>query len=204
MPPPVSVDGPEVIARFDGSALVPGLLGEGELDRFGPLIDRAVSARQGDDERALAERSRDEQSLGQCINVWEDFPKLRPLTFHPRLARVRAPPSPRWPRSTRALVDRRSGSPVRDATEARSLRSPLRQPHARAGARRRSMARWLASRRSERFPRLPARGPDSDTRRGEDPSTRGVLPRSVALLFPSLRSLRAEGLEATDRRSWAP
>jgi ectoine hydroxylase-related dioxygenase (phytanoyl-CoA dioxygenase family) len=38
----------------------------------------------------LAERSRYEQSFRQCQNLWEDVADLRPLTFHPRIARAAA------------------------------------------------------------------------------------------------------------------
>ena len=38
---------------------------------------------QSGDTRPLAERSRYEQSFVQCINLWEDGPDVRPLTFHP-------------------------------------------------------------------------------------------------------------------------
>lgn len=76
--------------RRDGFAVVPGLLGADELDRLGPEVDAGVARRTARDTRALAEKSRYEQSFQQCINLWEDCPGVRPLTFHPRIAEAAA------------------------------------------------------------------------------------------------------------------
>jgi ectoine hydroxylase-related dioxygenase (phytanoyl-CoA dioxygenase family) len=70
----------------DGFVVVPGLLSAEELTRFGAGVDAAVAARTAWDRRQLAEKSRYEQSFQQCINLWEDHPEVRPLTFHPAVA----------------------------------------------------------------------------------------------------------------------
>jgi len=70
----------------DGFVVVPDLLSEAELDRLTPMVDAAVASRTAHDRRRLEEKSRYEQSFLQCINLWEDHPELRPLTFHPRVA----------------------------------------------------------------------------------------------------------------------
>jgi ectoine hydroxylase-related dioxygenase (phytanoyl-CoA dioxygenase family) len=76
--------------RRDGFVHVPGLLDPAEVDRVAPLVDAAVQARKAHDSRTLAEKSRYEQSFLQCINLWEDFPELRALTFHPRVCETAA------------------------------------------------------------------------------------------------------------------
>jgi len=72
--------------RRDGFVVVPDLLTEEELERFGAWVDRAVATRTAHDRRRLEEKSLYEQSFLQCINLWEDHPGLRALTFHPRIA----------------------------------------------------------------------------------------------------------------------
>jgi ectoine hydroxylase-related dioxygenase (phytanoyl-CoA dioxygenase family) len=78
---------PEQIDEFRrrGFVVLPDLLGGDELERYGASVDAAVASRRSWDTRTLAERSRYEQSFDQCINLWEDFPEVRPLTFHPRI-----------------------------------------------------------------------------------------------------------------------
>jgi ectoine hydroxylase-related dioxygenase (phytanoyl-CoA dioxygenase family) len=76
--------------RRDGFVLVPGLIGRGELERFGAVIDAVVRARTARDRRRLEEKSRYEQSFLQCINLWEDAPEMRGLTFHPRVCEAAA------------------------------------------------------------------------------------------------------------------
>jgi ectoine hydroxylase-related dioxygenase (phytanoyl-CoA dioxygenase family) len=78
----------EAFAR-DGFVLVPDLLDAAELDHFGRIADAAVAARTRA-YRPLAERSRYEQSFLQCINLWEDHPEMRRLTFHPRICATAA------------------------------------------------------------------------------------------------------------------
>ena len=73
-----------------GFAVVRGLLRADELARFGAAVDLALAARIAHDTRPLAERSAYEQSFRQVINLWEDFPEVRALTFHPRVAQAAA------------------------------------------------------------------------------------------------------------------
>jgi ectoine hydroxylase-related dioxygenase (phytanoyl-CoA dioxygenase family) len=75
--------------RRDGFVVVPDLLDAGLLDRVTPAIDAAV-ARRTRTLRPAAERSRYEQSFLQCINLWEDAPEVRSLTFHPGVAEAAA------------------------------------------------------------------------------------------------------------------
>jgi ectoine hydroxylase-related dioxygenase (phytanoyl-CoA dioxygenase family) len=77
----------ESFAR-DGFVVVDGLLTDDELDEYEAHVTAAVAYRTRADERALGDRSPYEQSFRQCINLWEDFPTVQPLTFHPRLAQA--------------------------------------------------------------------------------------------------------------------
>jgi hypothetical protein len=90
--PPESDAREEPIDRFrrDGFVVVEGLLTDDECDRFGLAVDAAVAARTRLDSRPLDQRTRYEQSFQQCLNLWEDFPLVRPLTFHPRVAATAA------------------------------------------------------------------------------------------------------------------
>ncbi|HEX5094433.1 MAG TPA: phytanoyl-CoA dioxygenase family protein [Acidimicrobiia bacterium] len=74
--------------RRDGFVVVDGLLSDAELDHYEQHVTAAVAHRTRADERALGDRSPYEQSFRQCINLWEDFPEVEPLTFHPRLAQA--------------------------------------------------------------------------------------------------------------------
>jgi ectoine hydroxylase-related dioxygenase (phytanoyl-CoA dioxygenase family) len=76
--------------RRDGFVVVPNLLSDEELERFGVAVDRAVAERKRGDNRALAEKSLYEQSFTQCMNLWEDNPEVLPLTFHPKISEVAA------------------------------------------------------------------------------------------------------------------
>jgi ectoine hydroxylase-related dioxygenase (phytanoyl-CoA dioxygenase family) len=76
--------------RRDGFVVVEGLLDDDELERYGHAVDAAVATRTRHDERSLAEKTRYEQSFQQCLNLWEDFPAVRPLTFHPAVAETAA------------------------------------------------------------------------------------------------------------------
>jgi len=76
--------------RRDGFVRVPGLVDCAELERFGAVIDAAVRARTAADLRKLAEKTPYEQSFLQCINLWEDAPAMRGLTFHPRICEAAA------------------------------------------------------------------------------------------------------------------
>jgi ectoine hydroxylase-related dioxygenase (phytanoyl-CoA dioxygenase family) len=74
--------------RRDGFVVVPNLLTEDELERFGAAVDSAVRDRARNDHRRLDEKSPYEQSFTQCINLWEDHPEVLPLTFHPLISEV--------------------------------------------------------------------------------------------------------------------
>ena len=82
----------ETIDRFrrDGFVVVAGLLDQAELDRYGTAVTAGVHARTAAGLRPYAERSRYQQSFLQCMNLWEDCPDVRPLTFHPRLGQAAA------------------------------------------------------------------------------------------------------------------
>jgi ectoine hydroxylase-related dioxygenase (phytanoyl-CoA dioxygenase family) len=83
---------PEHVAAFrrDGFVVVAELLDEAELAQYGPAVDAAVAHRMRHDTRRLEEKTPYEQSFQQCINLWEDHPAVRPLTFHPRVAAAAA------------------------------------------------------------------------------------------------------------------
>ena len=80
----------ELIEKFrrDGFVVVPDLLTDDELEKFGAAVDRAVADRKRGDNRALGEKSPYEQSFTQCMNLWEDNPEVLPLTFHPKISEV--------------------------------------------------------------------------------------------------------------------
>src|SRR5262245_22511025 len=70
----------------DGYLVVPNLLSRDELTGLGAAVDAAVAARTAWDRRQLVEKTPYEQSFQQCINLWEDTPGVRPLTFHQGVA----------------------------------------------------------------------------------------------------------------------
>ncbi len=76
--------------RRDGFVVVPDLLTADELTRYEPIVTAAVAHRSAPDTRPQHERSLYEQSFQQCINLWEDFPAVRALTFHPRIGEAAA------------------------------------------------------------------------------------------------------------------
>jgi ectoine hydroxylase-related dioxygenase (phytanoyl-CoA dioxygenase family) len=73
-----------------GFVRVPQLLDPDELARFAPVVDEGMQARLTGDTRALEEKTTYEQSFQQCLNLWEDVPAIRPLTFHPHLGAAAA------------------------------------------------------------------------------------------------------------------
>jgi ectoine hydroxylase-related dioxygenase (phytanoyl-CoA dioxygenase family) len=83
---------PDLVERFreDGYVVVPDLLVEDELANFADAVRRAVAERQRHEHRALHEKSAYEQSFIQCMNLWEDFPQVRPLTFHASIGQAAA------------------------------------------------------------------------------------------------------------------
>ena len=74
----------------DGFVVVENLVDPDELERYRRAVDLAVQTRMGEDHRTLEQKTRYEQSFQQCINLWEDFPDVRPLTFHPVLGETAA------------------------------------------------------------------------------------------------------------------
>ncbi|HZU74180.1 MAG TPA: phytanoyl-CoA dioxygenase family protein, partial [Acidimicrobiales bacterium] len=76
--------------RRDGFVVIPDLLSPEELVTFGTAVSNAVVQRKREDRRRLEHKSRYEQSFIQCQNLWEDFPEVKPLTFHPRLGQAAA------------------------------------------------------------------------------------------------------------------
>jgi ectoine hydroxylase-related dioxygenase (phytanoyl-CoA dioxygenase family) len=76
--------------RRDGFVVVEDLLDADERRRYGQAVDEAVTTRTRGDTRNLTQKTRYEQSFQQCLNLWEDFPEVRPLTFHPRIAETAA------------------------------------------------------------------------------------------------------------------
>ena len=83
---------PQLVADFrrDGFVVVPDVLSADELRLYGSATDEAVARRSRGDTRALAEKSRYEQSFIQCQNLWEDSPGVRALSFHPVLGQTAA------------------------------------------------------------------------------------------------------------------
>jgi ectoine hydroxylase-related dioxygenase (phytanoyl-CoA dioxygenase family) len=74
----------------DGFVAVPGLINPDELAGYAAAVDQAVAVRKARDTRSLQEKSRYEQSFLQCQYIWEDFPAVRPLTFHPAVCAMAA------------------------------------------------------------------------------------------------------------------
>ena len=66
--------------RRDGFVAARGLAAD--VASFAGVVDAAVRKRKRYDGRSLAEKSLYEQSFLQCQYLWEDFPEIRPLTFH--------------------------------------------------------------------------------------------------------------------------
>jgi len=71
--------------RRDGFVHVPGLLPAAEMPALAAAVDAAVARRKTNDTRTLEDKSPYEQSFIQCQYLWEDFPSVRPLMFHPAL-----------------------------------------------------------------------------------------------------------------------
>jgi hypothetical protein len=71
--------------RRDGFVHIPGLLPADEMPALAAAVDAAVATRKTHDTRSLDEKSPYEQSFIQCQYLWEDFPAVRPLMFHPAL-----------------------------------------------------------------------------------------------------------------------
>ena len=82
----------EHIAQFqrDGFIVIPDLLAQHELNDFQPRVRQAVAHRKRHDTRDLHDKSLYEQSFLQCMNLWEDFPEIRPFTFHQKVGQAAA------------------------------------------------------------------------------------------------------------------
>jgi ectoine hydroxylase-related dioxygenase (phytanoyl-CoA dioxygenase family) len=76
--------------RRDGFVHLESLLDPAEVAVFRQAVDFAVERRKRNDTRALAEKTPYEQSFIQCQYLWEDFPDIRPLTFHPKVVAAAA------------------------------------------------------------------------------------------------------------------
>jgi ectoine hydroxylase-related dioxygenase (phytanoyl-CoA dioxygenase family) len=76
--------------RRDGFFHAVGLLDPDEIARHREAVDQAVAIRTRNDGRPLAERTPFEQSFTMCQYLWEDFPDVGRLTFHPAIAGLAA------------------------------------------------------------------------------------------------------------------
>ena len=76
--------------RRDGYYHAKGLVDPDEIARYGEAVDRAVAIRTRDDGRPLEDRTPFEQSFTMCQYLWEDFPEVGALTFHPAVAGMAA------------------------------------------------------------------------------------------------------------------
>ncbi len=74
----------------DGFVVVEDFFDATELELFGSIVDRAVKDRVGEDSRSMGDKSLYEQSFQQCMNLWEDNPALKELTFSQKLGEVAA------------------------------------------------------------------------------------------------------------------
>ena len=80
------------IEKFDrdGFVVIEDLFTPADLKNFGDAVDSAVRDRVGDDSRLIGEKSLYEQSFQQCMNLWEDNPNVRALTFHQEMGELAA------------------------------------------------------------------------------------------------------------------
>ena len=76
--------------RRDGFFHAQGILDPAEIARLGEAVDHAVAVRTRHDGRPLGERTPFEQSFTMCQYLWEDFPQVGELTFHPAVAGLAA------------------------------------------------------------------------------------------------------------------
>ncbi len=81
---------PDLVKRFqnDGFVVTPDVLSATELETYGAAVDAEVAERTAADTRAVAEKTRYEQSFVQCMRLWETSPEVRPLTCHAALAGI--------------------------------------------------------------------------------------------------------------------
>jgi ectoine hydroxylase-related dioxygenase (phytanoyl-CoA dioxygenase family) len=84
---PAIVDQASIDAfRRDGFVHLKGQVPLADIGRYGAEVARAVAARTAQDHRPLGERTPFQQSFTMCQSIWEDFPEVGHLTFHPRIA----------------------------------------------------------------------------------------------------------------------
>jgi ectoine hydroxylase-related dioxygenase (phytanoyl-CoA dioxygenase family) len=76
--------------RRDGFVHAKGLIDPREIEEHRKIIDHAVEIRTRLDVRSLSERTPFEQSFTMCQYLWEDFPEIGKLTFHPNVAGLAA------------------------------------------------------------------------------------------------------------------
>lgn len=76
--------------RRDGFFHARNLIDEHEIAEHRRAVDHAVSLRTQNDGRPLAERTPFEQSFTMCQYLWEDFPEVGRLTFHPKVTGMAA------------------------------------------------------------------------------------------------------------------
>jgi ectoine hydroxylase-related dioxygenase (phytanoyl-CoA dioxygenase family) len=74
----------------DGFVHARGLLDPAEIAAYRLAVDKAVASRTKDDGRPLEARTPFEQSFTMCQYLWEDFPEIGRLTFHPAIAGLAA------------------------------------------------------------------------------------------------------------------
>src|SRR5690348_1026873 len=72
--------------RRDGFLHARGLVDRAQIVDLGAEVDRAVAQRTRFDDRTLSDKSPFEQSFTMCQSLWEDYPRVGELTFHPRIA----------------------------------------------------------------------------------------------------------------------
>jgi hypothetical protein len=76
--------------RRDGYFHAKSLIDRREIEEHRKAVDHAVALRTQYDGRALSERSPFEQSFTMCQYLWEDYPEVGRLTFHPAVAGMAA------------------------------------------------------------------------------------------------------------------
>tara|TARA_Y100000590_G_scaffold83858_2_gene93521 strand:+ start:5261 stop:6127 length:867 start_codon:yes stop_codon:yes gene_type:complete len=69
-----------------GFVIAENLLQNSEIEDYRRALKSAVKERKKLDKRILSEKTEYEQSFIQCQNLWEDFKKIRQLTFDQRIA----------------------------------------------------------------------------------------------------------------------
>jgi ectoine hydroxylase-related dioxygenase (phytanoyl-CoA dioxygenase family) len=74
----------------DGYVVIPDVFDGAELDAYEEVVTAAVRERSAGRLLPMEQRSRYQQSFIQCMNLWEDYPEIRPLTFDQRLGRIAA------------------------------------------------------------------------------------------------------------------